>query len=62
MLVIWYLVDEWWCKAAMRPSPRVRKTPCRPTSWANTSLLSLYSHRNAWANSHLLRQPNALLG
>ena len=27
---------------------KVRKTPCRPRSWANSSLLQLYSHRNAW--------------
>jgi hypothetical protein len=25
------------------------------------SLLSLYSHRNAWANLHLLAQPNTVL-
>jgi hypothetical protein len=28
----------------------VRKTPSWPRSWANFSLLSLYSHWNAWAN------------
>jgi hypothetical protein len=26
-------------------SCKVRKTPCRPRSWANISLLELYSHR-----------------
>jgi hypothetical protein len=41
---------------------KVRKTPSRPRSWANFSLLSLFSHRNAcWANLHLLGQPNTLL-
>jgi hypothetical protein len=29
--------------------------------WANCSLLSLYSHRNAWANLHLLGQPDTSL-
>ena len=37
--------------------PQVRKTPSWPRSWANFSLLQLYSHRNAWANLHLLGQP-----
>jgi hypothetical protein len=40
---------------------KVRKTPRRPRSWANFSLLMLYSHRNAWANLHLLGQPNTFL-
>ena len=40
---------------------RVRKTPSWPRSWASFSLLSLCSHRNAWANLHLLRQPDAFL-
>ena len=30
-------------------------------SWANFSLLSLYSHRNAWANLNRLGQPNSFL-
>ena len=30
-------------------------------SWANFSLLQLYYHRNAWANLHLLGQPNTFL-
>jgi hypothetical protein len=34
----------------------VRKTPSWPRSWANLSLLQLYSHRNAWANPHRLGQ------
>jgi hypothetical protein len=38
------------------PGPRVRKTPSWPRSWANSSPFSLYSHRNARANSHLLGQ------
>jgi hypothetical protein len=29
---------------------QVREPPSRPRSWANSSLLPLYSHRNAWAN------------
>jgi hypothetical protein len=40
--------------------PLVRKTPSRPRSWANFSLLWLYS-RNAWANLHLLGQPDTFL-
>jgi hypothetical protein len=39
----------------------VRTTPCRPRSWANSSFLQLYPHRNAWANLHLLGQPNTVL-
>ena len=35
----------------------VRKTPGWPRSWASFSLLQLYSHRDAWANLHLLGQP-----
>ena len=38
-----------------------RKTPCWPRSWANFSLLWLYSHWNAWANVHLLGQSNNFL-
>ena len=30
---------------------QVRKTPILPRSWANSSLSSLHSHRNAWASS-----------
>jgi hypothetical protein len=40
---------------------RVRKTPSWPISWANFSFSWLYSHRNAWANLHILSQPNTLL-
>ena len=40
---------------------QVRKTPSWPRSWANFRFLSRYSHRNAWANLHLLGQPNTLL-
>ena len=39
----------------------VRKTPSWPRSWANFSLLQLYSYRNAWANLHLLGQLNTVL-
>jgi hypothetical protein len=40
---------------------KVRNTPSWPRSWANFSLLWLHSHRNAWANWHLLGQPNTFL-
>jgi hypothetical protein len=40
---------------------QVRKTPSWPRSWANCSLLSLYSHWNAWANLDILGQPNTFL-
>ena len=40
--------------------PQVRKKPSWPRSWANSSLLSLYSHRSARANLHLLGQPDTL--
>jgi hypothetical protein len=39
----------------------VRKTPGWPRSWANFSLSQLYSHGNAWANLHILGQPNTRL-
>jgi hypothetical protein len=38
----------------------VRKAPCRPISWANCSLLWLYSHGDAWANLPILGQPDTL--
>jgi ankyrin repeat protein len=40
---------------------QVRKMPSWPRSWGNCSLLQLYSHRNTWANLHLLGQPNTFL-
>jgi hypothetical protein len=40
---------------------QVRTTPCRPRSWANFSLLYLYSHGNARASSHISGQPNTFL-
>ena len=40
---------------------QVRKTPSWPRSWANFSRLSLYSRWNAWANWHLLGQPDTFL-
>jgi hypothetical protein len=53
------------CLTSSTPCPypvvQVRKTPSWPRSWANVSILSLYSHRNAWANLHLLGQPNTFL-
>jgi hypothetical protein len=39
----------------------VRKIPSWPRSWANFSLLWLYFYRNAWANLHILGQPNTFL-
>jgi hypothetical protein len=39
----------------------VRKTPSWPRSRANFSLLWSYSFWNAWANWHLLGQPNTFL-
>jgi hypothetical protein len=47
--------------ALLSLAAQVRKTPRRPRSWANSSLLSLYSHRNARASVHLLGQPNTFL-
>ena len=40
---------------------QVRKTPSWPRSWAKSSLISLHSHRNAWANLLLLGQPETFL-
>jgi hypothetical protein len=37
---------------------KVGKTPRWPRSWANFSLLQMSSHKNAWANLHLLGQPD----
>ena len=38
---------------------QVRQMPSWPRRWANSSPLSLYFHKNAWANSHLVGQPDA---
>jgi hypothetical protein len=51
------VTEEWTAPT----HPQVRKTPSWPRSWANFSLFCLYSHRNVWANSHLLGQPNTFL-
>ena len=49
-------------KTAKSKTAKVSKTPTRwPRSWANFSLLSLHFHRNAWANLHVLGQPNTFL-
>ena len=40
---------------------QVRETPSWPRSWATFSLLSRYSHGNAWANLHLLGRPDTFL-
>jgi hypothetical protein len=40
---------------------QVKKTPSLPRSLTNFSHLQLYSHMNAWANLHLLGQPNTFL-
>ena len=42
-------------------SLQVRKAPSWPRSWANFSPSQLCSHRNAWANLHLLGQPDTFL-
>ena len=47
--------------AAAAEAEKVRKTPSWPRSWTNCSPLQLCSHRNAWANLHLLGQPGAFL-
>jgi hypothetical protein len=39
----------------------VRKSPSWDKSWANFSLLLMYSHMNARTNMHLLGQPNTFL-
>jgi beta-glucosidase len=46
---------------ALGPPTKVRKTPSWPRSWANFSNIQLRSHRNAWANLHLLGQPDTFL-
>jgi hypothetical protein len=50
-----------WFYLDAQGKEQVRKTPSWPRSWANCSLLWLYSHRNAWANLHLLSQLNNFL-
>ena len=50
-----------WAFDVPRHATQVRKTPSWPRSWANFSFLQLCSHRNAWANLHLLGQPNNFL-
>ena len=42
-------------------SRQVRTMPSWPRSLANFSRLQLYSHRNTWANLHLLGQPDTFL-
>jgi hypothetical protein len=66
-------VDERWCKTTVRPDPRHapphrRGGPGRDRKREKSAKLAqklvhlqLYSHRNAWANLHLLGQPNTLL-
>jgi hypothetical protein len=41
--------------------PAVRKTPSWPRSWLGTFHRCVPTHGNAWANSHILGQPNAFL-
>jgi hypothetical protein len=48
---------EYFCKEG----GNVSKTPMWPSSGADFSPPSLYSHRDAWASLHLLGQPNAFL-
>ena len=44
-----------------RKAAKVRKAPSWPRSWANSSLLWVYSHRNAWSNLQFLGQSNTCL-
>ena len=39
-----------WIQLLGNDVGKVRKTPSWPRSWANLSLLQLYSHSQAWAN------------
>jgi hypothetical protein len=48
-------------EASARANIQARQTPSWPRSWANFSLFWLYSHRNTWANLHLLGQPDTFL-
>jgi hypothetical protein len=41
-------------EAACAAEIRVTKPPSWLRSWANLGLLSLHSHRNAWADLHML--------
>jgi hypothetical protein len=49
------------CSYCSKQVRLARNTPSWPRSWANFSLLQLYSHRNAWANLHLLGQSDTFL-
>jgi hypothetical protein len=40
---------------------QVRRTPSWPKSWANFSLLQLYSYLNVWANLRPLGQPDTFI-
>jgi hypothetical protein len=40
--------------SARPPAGQVRTTPSWPRSWANFSILQLYSYWDAWANLHRL--------
>ena len=52
-----------WCSLyRLLHGSEVRKMPSWPRSWANFSLLQLYSHINSCANLHCLGQPNTFLG
>jgi G3E family GTPase len=53
--------DLYRSKGVLSIHDQVRDTPSWPRSWANSSLLQLYSHTNAWANSHRLGQPHTSL-
>ena len=46
----WFGITGLTYKNADVNPAKVRKKPSWPRSWANFSLLQLYSHRNAWAN------------
>jgi hypothetical protein len=50
------------CSSGLVLGAQVRKAPSWPRSWANfSSPLSLHSHWDAWANLHVLGQPDTFL-
>jgi hypothetical protein len=54
-------LTSWKWATVFAQTEKVRKAPSWPRSWANFSPLQLYSHRNAWANLHILGQPYTFL-
>ena len=56
-----FVFEELLASLRLFEQQQVRKMPRWPRSWANCSRLSLHSHRRAWANLHVLGQPNSFL-